>query len=215
MGTGPFLLGVTGGMGSGKSSVCRILASLGCRVFEADRVARCLQDSDPQLRAGIQALLGDAIYTTSQDGSPELRRREVASLVFRDKALLGKLNALVHPAVYRAFGEAVDAARHDGVPVLVKEAAILFESGGDKGLDAVLVVTAAKQLRVERAMKRTGLGRDEVLRRIAMQLPQDELERRADYVIENNGTLEELAAETGKVYRAVLSRIGEGVPGGS
>lgn len=208
MGRVPFLLGVTGGMGSGKSSVCKMLEDLGGRVFEADRVARSLQNSDPKLRAGMKALFGDAIYMMAPDGSLELRRQEVASLVFGDKAMLSKLNALVHPAVYRAFGEAVERARQDGIPVLVKEAAILFESGGDKGLDAVLVVTAAKQLRVERAMKRTGLGRDEVLRRIAMQLPQDELERRADYVIENNGTLEELAAATRKVYQAVISRIG-------
>ncbi len=213
MGKGPFLLGVTGGMGSGKSSVCRILESLGCRVFEADLVARQLQDADPQVRAGMQALFGEEIYKMASDGSPELRRREVASRVFGDTTLLGKLNGLVHPAVYRAFDKAVDAATRDGVPVLVKEAAILFESGGDKGLDAVVVVSADMQLRVERAMQRTGLGREEVLRRIGTQWPREELERRADYVIENNGTLEELAAETRKVFQAVLARIGQTSPG--
>ena len=200
----PFLVGVTGGLGSGKSTVCRFLAEMGCALFDADRVARELQCSDPSIIAGIRRLFGDSVYSFDAEGLPVLDRRRIAGEVFSDPEKLRALNSLVHPRVYDAFHAMEEQAAREGRQVLVKEAAILFESGRTSGLDLIVVVDADKELRVKRALRK-GLGtREDILGRIASQWPQEELMKRAGYVIRNEGSLEELRAETEKLYAFIL-----------
>ncbi len=202
----PFLLGVTGGLGSGKSTVCGMLAGMGCAVFEADRAARELQVSDPRIVAGIRTLFGDGVYSTDRSGRLSLDRRAVARRIFSDDTLRERLNRLVHPGVFEAFRDAIRLATGEGARVLVKEAAILFESGGELGLDAVAVVVADSEKRVERAVGK-GMGtREEVLRRMAAQWPQEKLVEKADFVLENNGTLGELEERTRRMYEVLLER---------
>ncbi|MBF0586984.1 dephospho-CoA kinase [Prosthecochloris sp. N3] len=202
----PVLIGVTGGLGSGKSTVCRFLADRGCRLFEADRVARSLQVNDPGVVEAMVQLFGEGVYSRDRDGRLVADRAMIARRVFSDAGLLRRLNGIIHPRVRTAFDEAVREAGRDGVGMLVKEAAILFESGADRGLDEIIVVVADMQIRVQRALDRGMTSRDEVLRRIRAQWPQEELEQRADYVIDNNGSLEELRARTDSVYDMIRAK---------
>jgi dephospho-CoA kinase len=200
----PLLVGVTGGLGSGKSTVCRYLSELGCRIFEADHVAKDLQVSDQDIIASIRSLFGNDIYAPDAAGRMVPDRKKMASIVFSSPEKLAALNSIVHPGVFREFHRAVAKAAEDGVPILVKEAAILFESGADKGLDVVVVVTADKEKRIDRAVQK-GLGsRDEIAKRISVQWSQEKLAEKADFVIKNNGTEEELKRETDSLYAALL-----------
>jgi dephospho-CoA kinase len=205
-GKSPLLVGVTGGLGSGKSTVCRYLSELGCRIFEADRVAKDLQVYDREIVASIKSLFGDDIYAPDAKGRMVPDRKKIAAVVFSSPEKLAALNSIVHPGVFREFHRAVAKASEEGVRILVKEAAILFESGGNKGLDVVVVVTADTDRRIDRAVKK-GLGScEEIADRISMQWPQEKLAEKADFVITNNGTEEELRTQAGALY-AILSKI--------
>ncbi|NTV98865.1 MAG: dephospho-CoA kinase [Chlorobiaceae bacterium] len=203
----PYLLGVTGGLGSGKSTVCRFLSEMGCRVFEADKVARELQVHDGEVVSAIRSIFGEDIYFRDPSGRLVPDRKKIASIVFSSAQKLSELNMAVHPAVFREFRRAVTKAAEEGVMILVKEAAILFESGGEKGLDAVVVVAADTAKRIGRAIRK-GLGtEEEIKKRIAAQWPQEKLMERADYVIMNNGSEDELKKETASLYEKLLHAL--------
>lgn len=211
-GVRPLLVGMTGGIGSGKSAFCNFLRGLGAVVFESDRVARELLVGDADVVAGVRALLGDGVYGRSADGSLVADRRAIAARVFADAGLLGELNALIHPRVAAAFGGVVERAAGDGVAVVVKEAAVLFESGGDAGLDVVVVVVAPVEERVRRAVARGTGSRAEVLQRIEAQWPEERLVARAGMVVRNVGDMGLLRAEAARVYGELLAlRGGKGV----
>lgn len=206
---GPFIVGITGGIGSGKSTVCRFLAEMGCALFEADRIARELQQSDPVIVSGIRELFGFDVYTINSSGVLVLDRRRVAAEVFSDREKLDALNSLVHPRVYEAFETARRQAAGQGIGVLVKEAAILFESGMTGDLDLIVVVAADISLRIQRAAAK-GLGSpEEIRRRIAAQWPQERLVEKAGYVIYNEGTIDDLHKETEKLYGFIMQRIAD------
>ena len=193
------VIGVTGGIGSGKTTVCNILNALGCRIFNADQVAKELQETDPEVIAGIKALFGEEIYTGNVPN-----RKKIAQLVFSDKEKLMALNRLIHPKVFARFYEAKLDAERKGERVLVKEAAILFESGGNKQVDETIAVLADRDLRIKR-LEGKGLTRDEIEQRMSMQLSDDELRQHADHVIENNGTLEELQSKVKETLEKILT----------
>nr|Q3ARZ7.1 RecName: Full=Dephospho-CoA kinase; AltName: Full=Dephosphocoenzyme A kinase [Chlorobium chlorochromatii CaD3] len=202
----PLLVGVTGGLGSGKSMVCRYLASMGCALFEADVVAKELQVRDSKVIEGITALFGKEVYSYNPKGELQLNRKDIAQVVFSNQEKLGALNRLIHPRVAVAFQQACDNAARSNVAILVKEAAILFESGAHAGLDVVVVVQAATELRVERAVQK-GLGtREEILRRLAVQWAPEKLAALADVVIDNNGTPEALYEKTKQLYEQLLQQ---------
>lgn len=192
-------VGVTGGIGTGKTTVCKFLRKLGCEIFSADTEAKRLQETDPDVISGIKRIFGDAIY---QSGVPN--RKRISEIIFNDEKKLSELNALIHPKVFRAFDEAVRRAEAEGKPMIAKEAAILFESGGEKGLDAVLVVAADLNIRIARLRSR-GLSDEDIRARMSRQFSQDELLKRADIVIWNNHTLDALESETKQAYLALLA----------
>ena len=201
----PFLVGITGGLGRGKSMVCYFLAEMGCALFESDRVAKELQLHDPQVIEGIKALFGTDVYSLNAAGSLVLDRKKIASSVFSSSEKLDALNGLIHPKVAGEFQKAVLNARTQGKKILVKEAAILFESGGNEGLDAVVVVAADVEERIARAVQK-GMGRrEEIVARIAAQWPLEKLMAKADYVLFNRGTPEELKKETEALYLVLLA----------
>lgn len=174
-------VGITGGIGSGKTTVCKIFETLGIPVYYADTRAKWLMAHNPELIEGIKSLLGKEAF------SPEgkLNRGWIAAKVLANPEMLTKLNGIVHPAV-AADGLKWQTAQ-SGVPYTLKEAALLFESGNARFLDKIIVVTAPLEVRISRVMARDMASRETVLGWISKQMPEDEKVARADYVIQNDG----------------------------
>ncbi len=175
-------IGITGGIGSGKSVVCRIFEVLGIPVYYADDRAKWLMNNDPGLKAAIRGLFGDQAYAANG----ELDRKYIASVAFTDPAILSRLNEIVHPAVLED-GFAWQQAQSDA-PYTIKEAALLFESGSYLFLDRIITVYAPLELRLQRVMDRDGADRESVLSRIQRQMPEEEKTKLAHYVIYNDGS---------------------------
>ena len=175
-------IGLTGGIGSGKTTVSKVFAALGVPVFYADEAGREVLDDDPEVRKAVVKLLGRSAYF--EDG--RANRKEIGSVVFRHPELLEALSAIVHPAVGRAWD--TFKRRNEAAAYVVKEVAILFESGSDKDMDAVIAVSAPEDLRINRVMARDGSTREEVLDRIKRQLSEEERIQRSHHIIVNDGT---------------------------
>jgi dephospho-CoA kinase len=177
-------IGITGGIGSGKSTVARIFASLGYRVYLADDRAKALYDENDALKAAIIALMGNEVY----DDAGKLRRQAMAARIFSDSGLLKQVNAIVHPMVAIDFEEWRAKTPSDYKKSLVfKEAAILFEAGSNTQLDGVIMVYAPKQLRLSRVGARDHVEAQAVLARMAAQWPDSAKIDRSDFVIYNDG----------------------------
>jgi dephospho-CoA kinase len=174
-------IGITGGIGSGKTTVCRLFETLGIPVYYADERAKWLMSHDIKLVAAIKELFGSDAYT--MEG--ELNRKYLAQLDFNDRSLLQRLNAIVHPAVFEDGERWFQQQGH--VPYALKEAALIYESGGYSQLDGVIVVTAPESLRIQRVVARDNSTEEEVAARINQQMPEAEKVARADYVINNDG----------------------------
>jgi len=173
------IIGLTGGIGSGKTTVAGIFQSLGIAVFNADNEALALYSEDASLLREVAEMFGKEVLNS--DGT--LNRRMLASIVFGDEVALNKLNTLVHPRVANRFIQWKNQQRSS---IVLRESAILFESGSYSDCDAVIVVSAPEKLRVERVMKRSALTKEEVEARMARQWPQSELQAQADWIIVND-----------------------------
>jgi dephospho-CoA kinase len=173
-------VGITGGIGSGKSLVARMFQVLGIPVLNADEAAKYLMQHDAALMGSLRQLFGNEVY---QNG--RLNRPFLASVVFADKAKLEQLNSLVHPAVLR-YGKTW--AEEQNTPYVLKEAAIFFESGSYKEMDKMIGVYAPFELRLERAMQRDNATEETVRQRMAQQMDEDEKMKRCDYIIRNDGS---------------------------
>ncbi len=187
-----YKVGVTGGIGSGKSTVCDMLAARGIAVYIADTEAKRLMSSDETLKRDIVALFGDDAYLNG-----ELNRAFLASRVFCDKEALQRLNGVVHPAVMRDFAAWAEAQEGDYV---VLESAILFEAGLEASVDATVAVMAPVELRLERAMRRDGADREKIEERMRNQMSDDERSERAKYAIVNI-VLEDLEDDVEQLHR--------------
>ena len=170
-------VGITGGIGSGKSTVCRLFAQMGVAVYDSDREAKRLMSKDLTLRKALVDRFGAATYA---DG--ELDRKYLAERVFGNPQALADLNGLVHPVVVRDFARW--AEEQSGAYVIL-ESAILFEAGLAGMVDHIVAVLAPEELRVERACRRDGTSEEAVRRRIATQMSDEGLRQRADYTIVN------------------------------
>ena len=191
-------VGLTGGMGSGKTTVAKIFETLGIPVYYADLEAKRLMVGDASLVEAIKELFGEEAY----DANGLLNRTFIAQRAFPEPALLKKLEALVHPAVLRD-GERWQAAQL-GVPYTIKEAALLFESGSYRQLDKVITVFAPLELRIARVMSRDKSAREDVEARIARQMPEEEKLKLADFVVYNDGS-QSLIAQVWEINKELLS----------
>lgn len=171
-------LGVTGGIGSGKSTVCKVFSVLGIPVFSADDEARKLQDNDIDLRRKINDLAGKDLFTSGR-----LDRTALAELIFRNRELLEKVNSIVHPAVFSYYREWV---KKQDTPYSIMEAAILFESGASEMMDRILTVVTPMEERIERVVKGKRLTREQVTERIMNQIDDETRISKSDYVIFNS-----------------------------
>ena len=182
------LVGVTGGIGSGKSIVCDQFRRLGRTVIRADEVARELTEKDAAVIGQIQSAFGD-VY----NAAGTLDRRALAAIVFTDRRKLERLNGIVHPAVFREIDRRLRMLPGEELrPYVVIEAALVFESGMDAVLDFVIVVDAPEELRIARVVARDGSTPEEVRSRMASQMKTEEKLKRADFTIENTGEKEGL-----------------------
>ena len=172
-------VGITGGIGSGKSTVCRIFEQYGIPVYYADQRAKALMSEDAEVREKIHSLFGNEAYL--EDGS--LNRKYIGNLAFSNPSLLQQLNAVVHPAVARDF---LQWAKEQDSPYVLKEAALLFEAGTFRDLDYVVTVYAPKELRIRRTMERDGVNREAVLSRIRKQWTEKQRQEAADFVVRND-----------------------------
>lgn len=176
-------IGITGGIGSGKTTICKVFETLGVPVFYADTVAKQIMVSDGILVKGVKDAFGRESYTA--EGI--LNNKHIAGIVFNNAEQLARLNELVHPAVFRAFDNWVKQIPPT-VPYMLKEAALLFESGSYKMCDQNILVIAAEQTRLQRVMERDGVTAEQVKARMDKQLPDAEKTKLADHIIYNNET---------------------------
>lgn len=166
--------GIAGGIGSGKSYVCKLLAQRGIEVYDCDAAAKRLIRTSPDIRQQLTELIGPETY--QEDRS--LNKAVVARFLLESETNAKAIDAIVHPAVFRDFEESGS---------LWMESAIMFESGAYRYVDRVVVVTAPEEVRIQRVMQRDGISREKVLEWLQRQWPQDEVRRRADYEIVNDG----------------------------
>ena len=172
-------VGLTGGIGSGKTTVAEIFYSFGIPVYNSDERAKYLMENDPSLRVTIIEYFGEESYR-----SEGLNRLYLSKEVFSDKSKLQKLNSLVHPVVSKDFA---GWCKNQSAPFVVKEAAILIESGAYKGLDKIIIVTASENTRMDRVMDRDDVKASEVRDRINNQMVDSERLKYADFIIDNDG----------------------------
>jgi len=171
-------IGITGGIGAGKTYVAEVFQSLGIPVFYADIQAKKLMTSSEKLKKLLKEEFGNDIYKDA-----DLNKEKLASFVFSNSNKLQKLNSLVHPIVKEEFN---NWCKRQTSPYVIKEAAILFESNSHVGLDAVICVSAPLELRIERLLKRDNSSEKEIKKRIENQISQEEKEKLSDYIIVND-----------------------------
>jgi dephospho-CoA kinase len=192
-------VGLTGGIGSGKSTVAGYFRQLGVPVYDSDLRARELMEGDPGLRKGIRELLGPQAY---RNGA--LNRPFIADRVFGDRELLGRLNALVHPAVRADF---LRWAARQSFPYVVQEAAVLFENGAYRDFDRMILVTAPAEERIQRVMARDAVSAGQVRSRMENQWDAARKIPLADFVIENTD-LEETRRQVGQIHLKIMQLSG-------
>lgn len=192
-------IGITGGLGSGKTTACKIFETLGIPVYYADDRAKALMVEDKKLVTDIKNLFGEEAYFS--DGN--LNRRFISDKAFHNPKLLNELNQLVHPAVLKD-GDLWHSTQQN-TPYTLKEAALMYESDSYKHMDKVITVYAPKELRIERAILRGGglISREDIEARIAKQLPEEEKLRRADFIIYNDGE-QALIPQVLKIHKMIL-----------
>jgi dephospho-CoA kinase len=171
------VIGLTGGIGSGKTTLLRWFETQNIPCFESDDVAKTLLNSS--LKSFVSKAFGNSIYNSSGI----LDRKKLAARVFNDPKELAKLNAIVHPAVEKAFKDFRQKYKEDSI--IIKEAAILFESGGYENCDAIILVIASEESRIQRVVKRDNIKKNDVEARIKLQWSDDKKKLLSDYLIQN------------------------------
>jgi dephospho-CoA kinase len=189
------VVGLTGGIGSGKSTVSKLFEMLGCIVFESDKEARDVY-FDPAIRPKIMELLGKESYLSETS----IDKAYISSRIFSDTTLLHKLNAIIHPAVIERSNNFIK--EHPG-RIVIKETALLFEAHLEKDVDKIVLVIADDKIRIRRVMQRDGITQEDVLKKIKSQLPQEEKMKKADFIIRNDEQ-ELLIPQVLKIYNALL-----------
>ncbi|HKM94402.1 MAG TPA: dephospho-CoA kinase [Prolixibacteraceae bacterium] len=172
-------VGLTGGIGAGKSMVCNIFSKLGIPVYVADTEAKLLMNTNPAIRQQLLALFGKNIYLEND----VLDRKKLSEIIFNDKIALAKVNAIVHPIVRKHFDKWADLQKSAYV---IQEAAILFESGQNIHFDKIILLTAPYEVKIERVMKRDNVSREKVIERMNNQLTDEEKILKSDFIINND-----------------------------
>ncbi len=189
------VVGLTGGIGCGKSEVRRRLLNAGFIVLDADTLAKQLAETDPVIITNIKKEFGEEMY----DPAGHLQRKALAAIVFNDRKQLEKLNGIIHPRVISTVERQLEALQQRGEKIAIVEAALHYEVHWNEAMDVMVVVNAPMATRIVRVMQRDGVDETAVRRRMANQLPLEEKVKHADYVIENTGDLAALDEEVARL----------------
>ena len=173
-------IGITGGMGSGKSVVCELFRLHGVPVFDADKEAKLLNDTSPRIKEELTRHFGSDLYKKGK-----LDRQKLATLIFHDKQNLALVNSIIHPVLADQFIKW--SKERDSYPFVVIDAAVLFEAGFEQHVDKVITIYAPEAERIERVTRRDGIRKSQVMARMQHQIPEEEKAKRADHVIYNDG----------------------------
>jgi dephospho-CoA kinase len=191
-----FVVGLTGGIGSGKSTFAALLTEQGAKLIDADLLGReALQPGRPAWHSVVDQF-GDEVLAPH---SMTIDRKRLAEIVFADRDKLAALNAIVHPVIVKGIADALDELRH-GDEIVILDAALIVELGLAEGLDALIVVVADENLRKKRLAKERGMGDADIVARMRTQTSSEEQLTKADLVVRNNGKIEELAREAERVW---------------
>jgi dephospho-CoA kinase len=191
------LIAVTGGIGSGQSTVCQMFEEMGCKVIHADQVGKQIVDTNAKVKDELRIEFGDAIF----DENNILKRKEFAKIVFSDKNRIQRLNRIVHPRLIKELIEEIELAQESGeYQFIIIDGALIYEMAIERFFDHIIVVYSKKEVRIKRVQERDKLSRREIIDRMDNQIDLNEKSSWADYVIENNHSLVELKAEVYKVY---------------
>ncbi len=197
------LIGVTGGMGSGQSTVADFFRKWGAKIISADKIAHQVVNKNAEVRNDIKRLFGKKVY--HRNG--RLNRKLLGSIVFADESKVEKLNQIVHPRMVEQIVNEIESARDTRkFPFVVIDAALIFEIQLENIFDEIVVVSSKISNRVNRVKERDGLEEHEIQNRIRKQIPLEEKVKWADHVIHNNGTLEQLETRTRKIYDKILGQ---------
>ena len=190
-------IGLTGGIGTGKSSVSALFKEWGAYIFDADVVAKDIINNNDTAQSELIAEFGTDVLGADN----KIDKKKLARIAFSDEDHQLRLNIIIHPYVFNEIDATFDKVLADGNhEVFVVDAALIYESGADTHMDYVIVVTSHLKIRTERVMTRGGLTLDEFLQRVELQWPDEDKVHMADFVIHNNSTEEHLAAEAKKIY---------------
>lgn len=190
-------IGVTGGIGSGKSLVCEYFEKLGCKILHADLIAKEIYKTDSALKNLLKKEFGDAVF----DSSNEIDIQSLRKIVFSDKVLQKRVNKIVHPFVIKETHRQVQLAKER---IVIKEAALIFESKSDRDLDYTILVFADKKTRLKRVMKRDKIPASKILEIMKLQMPEREKIKRADFVLMSNSSKSELFREVKFLHNLFL-----------
>lgn len=194
-------IGLTGGIGSGKSSVSNLFNEWGAFIFDADKEAKSILDNNETAQSELIAEFGTDVL----NGEGGIDKTKLARIAFQDEDHQQRLNTIVHPYVFTeidaTFDKILAGGKHE---VFVVDAALIYESGAYTHMDYVIVVTSHLKLRTERVMTRGGLTRDQFFQRLELQWPDEDKVHMADFVIHNNGTEEQLAQESKSIFDRLL-----------
>lgn len=204
------VLGVTGGIASGKSTVTGLLRALGAAVVSADELARQAVLPGSRVLDRLAARFGRRVLTAEG----RLDRPVLADIVFGDEQARKDLNAIMHPAIAELAEKALARLRGEGAPLVIYEAPLLFEAGAEGRVDAVLVVTVGEATQLRRLMERDGLGEAAAKARIAAQMSEEEKVARADYVIDNSGDLESTRGQVQRLFPRLTGSPADPAPDG-
>ncbi len=191
-------LGITGGLGSGKSSACQRLKEKGAVIFDADKIAKEILQTVPEVQEKIAEVFSEAIIKNGV-----VDNQKLAAIAFSNEENQSSLNNIIHPFVIEEFEKERESMQNrEGL--LVIDAPLIFESGLDSHLDYTVLIYATYKLRIARAIRRGNLSRDQILKRMDLQMPEEAKRELASFIVENNGSIEHLYEEIDKLYNELV-----------
>tara|TARA_B110000438_G_scaffold121584_1_gene118697 strand:- start:219 stop:812 length:594 start_codon:yes stop_codon:yes gene_type:complete len=194
-------IGLTGGIGSGKSEVSNFLQSWGAYIFDADKESKNIINNNLEAQKEIIKEFGSDVIDPNQT----INRQKLARIAFQDEFHQQTLNAIIHPYVFKKINNSFEKIKiENNHNCFVVDAALIYESGADTHMDYVIVVSSLISHRTERVMSRNNITREDFLKRVSLQWPEEDKENMADYIIQNNSDLESLEKEAKKVFDTLL-----------